>query len=53
VEVAVGLAEDLSRLTNLRASLRGEMERSPLRDPIGLTRDLEAAYMEMVREIEV
>jgi protein O-GlcNAc transferase len=32
VEIAIALAADLSRLEQLRASLRGRFERSPLRD---------------------
>jgi predicted O-linked N-acetylglucosamine transferase (SPINDLY family) len=49
-EIAVSLANDLCRLEELRLSLRGRMERSPLRDPAALARDIEAAYRRMWRK---
>ena len=47
VEKAVALANDLDRLSTLRGELRGRLERSPLCDAPGFTRDIEAAYREM------
>jgi predicted O-linked N-acetylglucosamine transferase (SPINDLY family) len=49
VEIARSLAGDLPRLAELRSSLRQRMERSPLRDPAQLARDIETAYREMWR----
>ncbi|HEY2342124.1 MAG TPA: hypothetical protein VGH90_03790, partial [Chthoniobacteraceae bacterium] len=49
VEIAVGLAQDLGRLKELRASLRDRMEASPMRDAGGHAREMEAAYREMWR----
>ncbi len=47
--IAVGLASDLPRLTELRGSLRGRMKHSPLMDAAGFTRDVEEAYRTMWR----
>ena len=45
--IATALAENVSWRAELRSSLRAQMERSPLRDPVERTRDLEVAYREM------
>ena len=47
VRIAADLAADAGERDTLRASLRGTMERSRLRDFAGFTRGLEAAYREM------
>jgi predicted O-linked N-acetylglucosamine transferase (SPINDLY family) len=47
VGCAVALANDRTRLTRLRATLRGTMSASPLLDFPGFTRNLEAAYRQM------
>jgi predicted O-linked N-acetylglucosamine transferase (SPINDLY family) len=44
VAIAAELAQDLDRLEGLRRGMRLRLESSPLRDEIGLTRDIEAAY---------
>ncbi len=44
---AVALANDLDRLATYRASLRPEMERSPLLDEAGFARRVEEAYRSM------
>jgi predicted O-linked N-acetylglucosamine transferase (SPINDLY family) len=49
VEMARNLAEDLPRLMQLRATLRGRMQQSALMDAAGLARDVEAAYRQMWR----
>ncbi len=49
VVIAAKLAGDLSQLMQLRSGLRQRVERSPLRDPAGFARDLEAAYRAMWR----
>ena len=47
IEIAVGLAGNLDRLAQLRASLRARLVGSPLMDYKGFTRNLEAAYRRM------
>lgn len=49
VELALALGRDQSALASLRTSLRGEFERSPLRDEEGHVRAMESAYREMWR----
>jgi predicted O-linked N-acetylglucosamine transferase (SPINDLY family) len=44
VDIAARLAADRERLTHLRATLRGQMQSSPLGDITSLARDVEAAY---------
>jgi predicted O-linked N-acetylglucosamine transferase (SPINDLY family) len=51
--VASGLAKDLPRLRELRIGLRERMRRSVIQDGAGFTRDLEAAYVEMIRSAAV
>lgn len=50
VKIAVTLASDLKRLTDLRQGLRERLQRSPLMDAAGFTRSLEQAYREMWRK---
>jgi len=50
VEMARNLAEDLPRLMQLRATLRGRMQQSALMDAAGFARDVEAAYRQMWRQ---
>jgi len=47
IEIAVKLAGDLSRLKELRSTLRQRMERSPLMDAQQFARSIEAAYRDM------
>jgi protein O-GlcNAc transferase len=47
VEAAVAATRDLPRLADLRASLRGRMQRSPLMDAPRLARAIEQAYRAM------
>ena len=49
VKIAVSLAGDAARLGELRSTLRDRMEHSPVRNPKGHARDVEAAYQEMWR----
>lgn len=41
---AIALGQNPGRLAEIRPTLRGAMERSPLRDEVGFTRTLEEAY---------
>lgn len=50
VRIAVELAKDLPRLAELRRTLRGRLEASPLMDAPRFARNVEAAYREMWRE---
>lgn len=50
VQIAVNLANDLPRLTELRASLRQRMQSSPLMDAPRFARNMEAAYRTMWRK---
>ena len=47
IEKAVALAGDLTVLSNIRAGLRGELQRSAVMDEEGFTRRLEHAYSQM------
>ena len=47
VSIAVELANDLPRLTDLRATLRDRLRASPLMDAPRFARNVEAAYREM------
>ena len=47
IEKAVALAGDLTVLSNIRAGLRGELQRSAVMDEKGFTRRLEHAYSQM------
>jgi predicted O-linked N-acetylglucosamine transferase (SPINDLY family) len=49
VEIAVGLANDLPRLAELRRMSRSRMRASPLMDGPRFARDIEAAYRQMWR----
>jgi protein O-GlcNAc transferase len=50
VEVAAKLANDLPRLEQLRTTLRGRMQASPLMDAKAFSHDIAAAYRQMWRE---
>jgi predicted O-linked N-acetylglucosamine transferase (SPINDLY family) len=50
VRIATGLANDLPRLEELRRTLRGRMEASPLMDQQGFGREMAAAYRWMWRQ---
>jgi protein O-GlcNAc transferase len=47
LRIAAGLAADAPRLAELRRTLRERLERSPMRDFAGFTRELEYAYRSM------
>jgi predicted O-linked N-acetylglucosamine transferase (SPINDLY family) len=49
VQIAKGLAEDLPRLAELRRTLRGRMQASPLMDAPRFARNVEAAYRQIWR----
>jgi predicted O-linked N-acetylglucosamine transferase (SPINDLY family) len=49
VQIAAGLAADISRLQELRATMRERMRSSPLMDAPRFARNLEAAYRQMWR----
>lgn len=50
IEIATRIAADLPRLSELRQGLRDRMRRSPLMDPKGFARQVEAAYRKMWKE---
>jgi predicted O-linked N-acetylglucosamine transferase (SPINDLY family) len=47
LEIALSLADDLPRLSQLRSTLRPRMENSPLRDAKGHASDVESAFRQM------
>jgi predicted O-linked N-acetylglucosamine transferase (SPINDLY family) len=49
VQLATDLAADLPRLTQMRASLRQRMQKSPLMNAAQFARDIESAYRQMWR----
>ena len=49
LQIATELAGDISRLSELRRTLRGRLERSPLMDAPRFARNIEAAYRQMWR----
>jgi len=49
VAIAADLAADLPRLQELRSTLRGRMERSPLMDAPRFARNIQAAYRQTWR----
>ena len=46
-QLAVALASDLPRLAELRQTLRGRLQQSPLMDRDRFARNIEAAYRQM------
>jgi protein O-GlcNAc transferase len=49
IRMASDLAGDAARLSQLRATIRDRMQRSPLMDAIGFTADMEAAFRRVWR----
>jgi protein O-GlcNAc transferase len=49
VRIAIGLAADLPRLSEMRAGLREQMQASPIMDGARFARSVEAAYRDMWR----
>jgi protein O-GlcNAc transferase len=49
VSIARQMSADLPRLSELRSTLRGRMQRSPLMDAAGFARNVEAAYRQIWR----
>jgi predicted O-linked N-acetylglucosamine transferase (SPINDLY family) len=49
IQIAADMARDLTRLAELRRTLRGRMEASPLMDAPRFARNIEAAYRQMWR----
>jgi protein O-GlcNAc transferase len=49
LQIATGLARDLPRLAEMRRTLRGRMQASPLMDAPRFARNVEAAYRQMWR----
>jgi len=47
ISLAKDLAQDLPRLTQLRQSLRQQLQQSPLTDAPRFARNMEAAYRQM------
>jgi predicted O-linked N-acetylglucosamine transferase (SPINDLY family) len=52
VRIAAELARDLPRLSAMRSGLRDRVARSPILDCAGFTRELEAAYVEMIEKLD-
>jgi protein O-GlcNAc transferase len=50
LEIATALANDASRLAELRSTLRNRTEKSPLMDGPGFARKMETAYRQMWRQ---
>jgi protein O-GlcNAc transferase len=50
IGIATALANDAPRLAELRSTLRGRTEKSPLMDGPGFARKMEAAYRQMWRQ---
>ena len=50
IEKAVAWGREPSRLAEVRSTLRGTMEQSPLRDEVGFTRTLEGIYRDVWRQ---
>ena len=50
MSIASDLARDLTRLAQLRGTLRDRMERSPLMDAAGFARNIESAFRSMWRQ---
>ena len=50
IEIAINLAKDLPRLSQLRSTLRERLQKSPLMDAPRFARNMEAAYGQMWRD---